>query len=839
MNGVQQPGLFQSKPERIVLVDGHHLAFRSYYALKDAGLSTSRGEPVHAVYGFARTLLKLLREDGDCVIVVFDAPGPSFRHEEFAGYKAQRVAPPEDFGPQVEKIKQLVDLLGLVRLEVPGVEADDVLATLARRAEREGYEVVILTSDRDTYQLLSDRVVVVTPDERRITPDYLRQKYGVGPEQWVDYRALTGDPSDNIPGVKGVGAKTAAKLLAEWGSLDRLYAHLDEVTPPGVRKKLEEGREAAFFSREISRMRTEVPLDVDLAGCHRNEVDREGLRRFLLDLEFGTLLRELGLIQAPGAQEAEWPPPERAWLGYVFDRPEPMWAELGQLAAAWDERVAEGPARAIELERFPQLDAIQAKDLTVWALREGVSARPGDDALLLAYLYDPSNNQPASTVRRYGVGDWTDRARDRALAARYLWQEMSRRLENEERLWWLYREVERPLQRVLAAMERRGVKLDVDYLVALSQQLAAELERLEAEIHRLAGHPFNLNSRDQLETVLYDELGLAAGRRTAKTGKRSTSASVLETLRGAHPIVEKILQYRELAKLKGTYLDPLPRLVHPRTGRLHTRFHQTGTATGRLSSSDPNLQNIPIRTEIGRRIRKGFVAGEGYRLVVADYSQIELRVLAHLSGDENLQRIFREGRDIHTQTAAWMFGVEDAEVDPFRRRAAKTINFGVLYGMSAHRLSRELGIDYGEAQAFIDRYFDSYPGVRAFMERVLAEARERGYVETLFGRRRHVPELLSKARNVREAAERVAFNMPVQGTAADLIKLAMVKLAPRLEPLGAALLLQVHDELVVEAPEERVEETARTVKATMEEAWKLDVPLAVEVGVGRDWLEAK
>jgi len=836
---VQQPGLFDSKPKRIVLVDGHHLAFRSYYALKDAGLTTSTGEPVHAVYGFARTLLKLLREDGDCVIVVFDAPGPSFRHEEFAEYKAQRVAPPEDFKPQVEKIKELVDLLGLVRLEVPGVEADDVLATLARRAEREGYEVVILTSDRDTYQLLSDRIVVVTPDERRITPDYLRKKYGVGPEQWVDYRALTGDPSDNIPGVKGIGAKTAAKLLAQWGSLDRIYEHLDEVAPPGVRKKLEEGREAAYFSRELSRMRTEVPLEVDLSSCHKGEADREALRRFLLDLEFGTLLRELGLIESPAAEEADWPPPEHAWLGFVLSRPQPMWAELEQLAAAWDGRVAQGPARPVEVERFPQIDAVQAKDLVVWALKEGVTVRAGDDALLLAYLYDPSNNQPAGTVRRYGVGEWGDRARDRALAARELWREMSARLEGEERLWWLYREVERPLQGVLASMERRGIQLDVAYLEALSGELAAELERLEEEIQRLAGRPFNLNSRDQLETVLYDELGLTSGRRTAKTGKRSTSASVLETLRGAHPIVDKILQYRELAKLKGTYLDPLPKLIHPATGRLHTRFHQTGTATGRLSSSDPNLQNIPIRTEIGRRIRKGFVAGEGRRLVVADYSQIELRVLAHLSGDENLQRIFREGRDIHTQTAAWMFGLDAGDVDSFQRRAAKTINFGVLYGMSAHRLSRELGIDYGEAQAFIDRYFDSYPGVRAFMERVLAEARERGYVETLFGRRRHVPELLSKARNVREAAERVAFNMPVQGTAADLIKLAMVKLAPRLEPLGAALLLQVHDELVVEAPEDRTEAVAGVVRDTMEHAWELDVPLAVDVGVGRDWLEAK
>ncbi|WP_457631475.1 DNA polymerase I [Oceanithermus sp.] len=838
MSSVQQPGLFEEGPKKIVLVDGHHLAFRNYYALKDAGLTTSKGKPVQAVYGFARTLLKLLKEDGDCVIVVFDAPGPSFRHEEYAEYKAGRAETPPDFHEQLELIKRLVDLLGLERLEVAGVEADDVIATLAERAARRGQQVVILTSDRDAYQLLSGKVVVQTPDGRQIGPEELQQKYGVTPEQWVDYRALTGDASDNIPGVRGVGPKTAARLLEQWGSLEEIYRHLEEVTPPGLRKKLEEGKDSAFFSREISRMRGDVPLEIDLGACHQRGMDEEGLRAFLQELEFGSLLRELGLLQSQQASRAEWPPPAESWLGYTLEPPRPMWGELTGLAAAWDERYAEGPAEPAELSRFARLNAIQAKDLAVLALREGVETGPGDDPLLLAYIYDPSNAAPASAVRRYGAGDWSESAAERALAAAGLWRAMEERLEGEERLWWLYREIEKPLQGVLAAMERRGVTLDVDYLKALSEELAAELARLEEEIHRLAGHPFNLNSRDQLETVLYDELGLRSSKRTAKTGKRSTSASALETLRGQHPIIEKILQYRELAKLKGTYLDPLPRLVHPGTGRLHTRFHQNGTVTGRLASSDPNLQNIPIRTEVGRKIRRGFVAADGYRLVVADYSQIELRVLAHLSGDENLKRIFQEGHDIHTQTAAWMFGLENSEVDVYQRRAAKTINFGVLYGMSAHRLSRELDIAYGEAQAFIDRYFESYPGVRRFMEETLERARQRGYVETLFGRRRYVPELNSPARNVREAAERAAFNMPIQGTAADLIKLAMVKLAPRL-PEGAALLLQVHDELVVEAPRELEGETVAVVREVMENVWPLEVPLKVDVGTGDNWLEAK
>ncbi len=839
MSSLEQPALFGGKPEKIVLVDGHHLAFRNYYALKDAGLTTGRGEPVHAVYGFARALLKLLKEDGDCVIVVFDAPGPSFRHEAYAEYKAKRIAPPEDFGPQVEKMKQLVDLLGLVRLEVRGVEADDVIATLAKEAERRGYLVEILTGDRDAYQLLSGKVVVITPDGKRITPEYLREKYGVGPEQWVDFRALTGDSSDNIPGVKGIGAKGAAKLLQRWPNIDDIYSHLAEVKPPGLRKKLEEGRESAYFSLEMSRMRESVPLSVDLESCHRNTIKEKELAQFLRELEFGSLLRELGLISTPTQEQAEWPPPPGAWYGYVFDRPQPMWAKLEGLAASWDGYVAAAKAGVTALADAEAVNAVSAKDLAVNALRDGVTISPADDPLLLAYVYDPSNSQAATTVRRYGAGNWDEKAENRAVAAKLLWREMSERLRGEDKLWWLYKNVEKPLQLVLARMERRGIALDVAYLQALSQELANELQRLEEDIARLAGHPFNINSRDQLETVLYDELGLRVLKKTAKTGKRSTSASVLESLRGEHPLIEKILQYRELAKLKGTYLDPLPKMLHPLTNRLHTRFHQTGTATGRLSSSDPNLQNIPIRTEEGRRIRRGFVAAPGYKLVVADYSQIELRVLAHLSGDENLIQIFNEGRDIHLQTAAWMFSLEPSEVDVFRRRAAKTINFGVLYGMGAHRLSRELGISYGDAQGFIDRYFESYPGVKRYIERVISEARERGYVETMFGRRRHISELNSRVRNVREAAERAAFNMPVQGSAADLIKLAMVKLEDELQGMDASLLLQVHDELVVEAAEKSAKKVAGIVEKAMSEVWKLRVPLEVDVGMGDNWLEAK
>ncbi|GEM86093.1 DNA polymerase I [Meiothermus granaticius] len=839
---MQQLGLFPEesgalpRPDRVWLIDGHHLAYRSYFAFEK--LSTSRGEPTQAVFGFLRTLLKLLREDGDCVIVVFDAPAKTFRHDSYAEYKAGRAPTPDDFKPQLEHIKRIVDLMGLQRLEVAGVEADDVIGSLARKAEREGYPVRIATADRDSFQLLSEQVQVVLPDGRVITPEVVKEKYGVEVSQWVDYRALVGDSSDNLPGAKGIGEKTAAKLLQEWGSLEGLYAHLEKLSPK-LRSSLESSRDNVQLSHALSRIQTEVPLEVDFRACHRRDPDRMGLREELERLEFGSILREMNLLAVPAPTlEGDWPPPEGAFLGYTLDRAQPMWANLTGLGAASPGRVYRAPADAKELRRFPELRCLAAKDLSVYAQCAGVWVPPGDDPLLLAYLYDPSNSDPASTARRYGAGDWTDDPVARAQVAQTLWDTLQTRIGHNPQIAWLYHEIEKPLSRVLAQMEATGVRLDAAYLGQISEELGREITYLEAQIHRLAGHPFNLGSRDQLETVLYDELKLGSGKKTT-TGKRSTAASVLEDLRSDHEIVDKILQYRELTKLKNTYLDPLPKLVHPRTGRLHTRFNQTVAATGRLSSSDPNLQNIPVRTELGRRIRKGFIAAPGMQLVTADYSQIELRILAHMSGDENLKRVFQQRADIHTQTAAWMFGVKPEAVQPDQRRAAKTINFGVLYGMSAHRLSNELGIPYAEATEFIERYFAGYPKVKAWIEQTLAGGREKGYVETLFGRKRFVPDLNSRIKNVREAAERMAFNMPLQGTAADLIKLAMVKVQPRLEPLGAHLVLQVHDELVAEAPEAKAEEVARIIQEAMQGAWSFEVPIEVGIGIGPNWLEAK
>jgi len=825
-------------PERslIWLVDGHHLAYRSYFAL--GKLTTSRGEPTQAIFGFLRTLLKLLKEDGNCVIVVFDPPTKTFRHDAFEEYKAHRAATPDDFYPQLEKIKELVGLLGLKRLEIPGYEADDVIGTLAKKAELEGYPVRILTGDRDSFQLLSEKVQVVLPDGQRVDPQTVQEKYGVTAAQWVDYRALVGDSSDNLPGARGIGEKTAARLLQEWGSLDALYENLEALSPK-LRAILEQNRHNVQLSHALSEIHTDLPIELNFRDCRRREPDRMALRQALERLEFGSILRELNLLAAqPAVLEAAWPPPADAFLGYTLDRAQPMWANWLGLAAFAEGKGYRGQPSLHELQRFPEIRSIAAKDLSVLALREGVWVPPGDDPLLLAYLYDPANAEVAGTLRRYGAGDWSDDPLERAQAAHTLWQILQGRIKENPKIEWLYQQLEKPLSAVLARMEARGISLDTEYLRQLSEELGKEISYLEAEIHRLAGRPFNVNSRDQLEVVLYDELKLSPSRKT-QTGKRSTAASALEELQGQHEIVGRILNYRELSKLKNTYLDPLPKLLHPKTGRLHTRFNQTGTATGRLSSADPNLQNIPVRSEIGRRIRKAFRAAPGMKLVVADYSQIELRVLAHLSGDENLIRVFREGKDIHAQTAAWMFGLDLDQVGGEQRRAAKTINFGVLYGMSAHRLSNELAISYAEAERFIERYFASYPRVRDWIERVLADARQKGYVETMFGRRRFVADLDARVRSVREAAERMAFNMPVQGTAADLMKLAMVKLQPELEGLEAHLVLQVHDELLVEAPAHKAEQVARVVREVMQKAWAFEVPLEVGTGIGENWLEAK
>jgi DNA polymerase-1 len=842
----RQGGLFETPAppngHKIVIIDGHALAYRAYFAIRD--LSTSKGQPVGAIYGFIRSLLRILKEEGefDATVVVFDAPAKTFRHEQYEAYKAGRAPMPEDLPWQIEIIKRLVTLLGLHSLEVPGLEADDLIGTIAKRCEALGYTVEIVTSDRDAYQLVSDRICVRGLDKaERLGPAEVAAKYGVTVSQWTDFRALTGDSSDNIPGAKGIGPVTAAKLLQRYGSLDNILAQLDTLEPKGAAQKIRESLNDVTFSRELSRIVTDAEIDIDPERWAKRSPNEAELMALLHELEFGSILKELGLggkntTYRPVAWEAR---PRSGALGYRLKGDNP-WQDLLGLAVAADGQVAvtdDPEAMRQALAAAGTLNACDAKALAVYARRHDIAATPGDDPLLMAYVLEPTNSQPEAVARRYGAGEWGADAASRASVTAELLALLPEKLTGK--LKELYLQVEKPLAAVLVEMEMAGIRIDGDYFSKLSEELAAKLAQLEAQVRDVAGDPhLNVNSRDQLADLLFGKLKLQAGKKTA-TGKQSTAVSALEPLVDQHPIVQVILDYRELSKLKSTYLDPLPRLVNPATGRLHTTFNQTVVATGRLSSTNPNLQNIPVRSELGRQIRKGFIAEPGHLLLVADYSQIELRVLAHIADEPALIDAFQRGEDIHRRTAAQVYGVPPEAVTPEMRRVAKVINFGVLYGMSAHRLQRELGIPFEEAERFIANYFAGYPRVRAYIEKTLAFARQEGYVETLLGRRRMIPDINSANRNAREYAERTAYNMPIQGSAADIIKLAMLALSPKLKPFGAKLLLQVHDELILEAKEAVAQEVAAVVREVMEGAYPLKVPLLAEVGLGPNWLEAK
>jgi DNA polymerase-1 len=920
-------------PDTLVLIDGHALAFRSYFALPP--LSNSKGEATHAILGFLRHTLRLARQASNQVIVVFDPPVKTFRHVQYEGYKSGRAETPSDLPKQINRIRELVDALGWPRLEEPGYEADDVIASLTRMAEGRGFQVRIVTSDRDAYQLLDDHVRVLSNDFALIGPEQVLDKYGVTVRQWVDYRALTGDASDNIPGAKGIGPKTAARLLQEYGTLEGIYAaaRAGTLKPDGTQQKLLDSEEAVQFSHQLSCMVTDLPLKVEL-GALRGAGDPARLEALLDELELASLKRDvLTLVQGQGGSGggrtdpiaaaatapaptpdaftapplAEWRTPGQGvtW-GYVLSREDDLTADLiaaatfedgmarvapveerasstAQAVAVLDTVAPGGPLFADRADEAPQplskaeqkaaekaakaaeratqkaadrqaalfpptvsdaefigqrtVMAAGAKALAAHLSVRGTQVEPGDDPLLVAYLLDPANTAMPAVAERYLHAAWPADAATRAAITDRLLRDLPPLLDEPRRK--LYEEMEKPLAGVLKDMEVRGVRLDSAYIRGLAEAAAGRLARLEAGIHTHAGREFSVRSPQQLETVLFDELGLASGKKTKLTGKRSTAVSALEPLRDEHPIIPLLLEYRELDKLRGTYLDPLPNLVNPRTGRLHTTFSQTTAATGRLSSLNPNLQNIPIRSDLGREIRKGFIADEGFCLISADYSQIELRLLAHIADDPLMQQAFREGADIHRRTAAQVLGLDEATITPNQRRAAKTVNFGVLYGMSAHRLSNDLGIGYAEAAGFIDIYFSTYPGIRGYIDRTLDFGRDHGYVETLYGRRRYVPELKAQNRTLREAGERLAYNMPIQGTAADIIKLAMVRLDRELEPLGGRLLLQVHDELLIEAPQAQADAIARITREVMEGAASLSVPLAVEVGVGPNWYDTK
>ncbi len=840
--------------QRLLLVDGHSNLYRAFYAIR-AGLTAPDGTPTNAAFGFLRMQHKLLRDvEPDAVAVVFDAAGETFRNQLDERYKANRPPMPEDLAVQIPVTMEALQLLGVAVLSVEGVEADDVIGTLARTAAGAGMEVVIASSDKDLMQLVRDPSVRMwhTSRERLLDEAGVEEVFGVPPERVVEMLALMGDSSDNVPGCKGIGAKGAKDLVTRWGTVATMYEHLEEITPPRARTALEAHRAEVELSRRLVTIDTAVPIDVELAALGRGEADLDALADHYRRMGATSLLDELGerrpvAASAPVAVRRVGPQS----LADVFEGEHDVALDLAPdgvaVAAGGDDLLCVAPLVDVAAALGARLARCWCPDAKAFvaALRDaGVEpAAVPRDAALAGYVLAPGERVDLPTLsERYGVtvplAERPETARARAVA------ELAPRLRralDEQHLATVFSDIEMPLVQVLEGMERRGIQLDPAVLDDLRGRLESSLAELERDIHGEAGGPFNINSPQQLAEVMFDRGGLPVLRRTRKTKAPSTDADVLVELAGrGYRLPALIIEYREQAKLKSTYVDALPRQIGP-DGRIHTTFNQTVAATGRLSSSEPNLQNIPIRTELGREVRRAFVAAPGRRLLAADYSQIELRVLAHLSRDPGLLEAFTAGEDIHTATAALVFGVHRDLVTSDQRRAAKTINFGLIYGMSAFALGRELGVPQKEAQSFIDAYFRRLPRVLGFMEQTRQQARDDGKVSTLFGRVRWIAGLDARSPQVRGNAERMAMNAPIQGTAADLIKLAMIELARRLAGDGAAaaLLLQVHDELVLEVAEAEAEAVADTVRAVMENVADLSVPLRVDVGIGGSWAEAK
>ena len=835
---------------RLLLVDGHSNLYRAFYAIR-AGLSAPDGTPTNAAYGFLRMQHKLLRElDPTHVGVAFDVGKETFRTRLDERYKAHRPPMPDDLAVQIPLTQEALALLGVAVLAEPDVEADDVIGTLAVRAAAAGFEVIIASTDKDLMQLVRDPAIAMwhTRLERRLDEKGVEEVFGVPPRKVGEVLSLMGDSSDNIPGCPGIGEKGARELIAAWGNVEAIYAHLDEVTPPRARKALSEHRDEVELSHELVRIRTDLDIKATLEGMARGEADSERLAEFYRRVGFASLLAEISpeVEAAPPAAVRQLSPEAAAAL---LEHPGAAVALAGdRLGIATADEVAAVTAPAAELARFlaPRLEKVWCHDAKALlaAVRDAGGAPTGvpRDAMLAAYLLSPGEGtELAGLCRRFGVeppaGDAPE-ASARALAA--LAPILATRLAKGD-LEEVFTTLELPLVPVLEAMERHGIRLDLGALQELSGRLATSLAELEREIHAEAGGPFNINSPQQLAEVLFERRGLPVLRRTAKTRAPSTDADVLAELAAkGHRLPALLLEYREQAKLKSTYVDALPKQVAA-DGRVHSRFNQAVAATGRLSSSDPNLQNIPVRTEMGREVRRAFVADPGQVLLAADYSQIELRVLAHLSQDPALEQAFARGEDIHRATAALVFGVAPELVGPEQRRAAKTINFGLIYGMGAYALARELGVSNAEAGKFIDAYFSRLPRVREWLDATKEQARATGKVTTLFGRVRWIAGLDAANSQVRGNAERQAINAPVQGTAADLMKLAMIRLHRELETGGlpARLLLQVHDELVLEVADGTVAEAAALARSVMEGVAHLRVPLKVDIGSGKSWAAAK
>ncbi|MBZ5728127.1 MAG: DNA polymerase I [Acidobacteriia bacterium] len=853
---------------RLFLIDTFGFIFRAYHARARSGappMRTSTGVATEAVYIFNNMLRKLAKQhDPAYIAAVFESAEPTHRVQQFAEYKANRAEMPPDLGEQIPYVRRVLRAMNIPTLEYPGFEADDVIGTIARRAEHEGCEVVIVSSDKDMMQLVTERVTMLNPakDDTWYDAAKVKEFMGVRPDQVADLLALMGDTVDNIPGAPGIGEKGARDLIERFGSLDAALARAAEVERKAHRDSLQNNVERIQMSKQLATISTGVPIEFALESVKAQPYDPALLKAVYKELEFYSLLKELGASEDTRARDyAAIASPEElnAWLAAVPEAAPVAVAisksaegefALDTIGLAWRP----GEARAVTADNLPHLqpfleDARRAKiacDVKSALLelgRLGIDARGFDhDVMLYAFLLDadPSGCPLDEQARRrldLKLGGSPEQHADITLE---IWQRLAPAVDARG-LRELYATIELPLARVLARMERTGIRIDPVELKRLSELMETDIARLTAQIHGLAGKVFNISSPQQLGRVLFEDLHLPAPVKYGKGKVISTAADVLEELAADHEIVRQVLEYRQLTKLKGTYVDALPLLIDPHTGRLHTSFNQTGAATGRLSSSNPNLQNIPIRTELGREIRAAFVPREGWKLLVADYSQIELRLLAHLSEDPLLMEAFRNGEDIHTRTASEVLGVPPLAVTPEARRNAKAVNFGIVYGISAFGLAAQLGISRGEAEKYIKNYFMRYAGVRRFLDQTIAHVRETGVTRTLFGRERPIPDINSRNPSARGFAERTAVNSPLQGAAADLIKLAMVRIDRALDAGGhqSAMLLQVHDELVFECPPEETEEVSRLVRREMEGACQLNVPLLVDIGTGDNWRDAK
>ena len=884
---------------KLMVLDGNSIVNRAFYGVS-SNLTTRTGQPTNAVFGFLNILNKLLDEEQpQALCVTFDRKAPTFRHQAYEGYKAQRKPMPEELASQMPILKEVLSALNIPMYELDGWEADDLIGTIARRDEGAGWDTVIVTGDKDSLQLVTDHTTVKLVSTRMgrtttkdMTPESFREAYGFAPIHIIDLKALMGDASDNIPGVKGIGEKTAMALLAQQPSIDGLYANLDKMdVKPAARKKLVEGEEAARMSYDLATIRTDAPIDFKPEDNLCRKPDEPRLYQLFLDLEFAKLIDKYHLTAPQGeGAAAEQPEFSASCESEVVDAPArarellALWAGLDRVAVlalpsldgvcvTW-EQGEEGHAALLLSDRLECYNDILnglfapgirkmthgAKELCRTLLSEGIA--PGGfvfDTEVAAYLLAPAdgsydleklgltyfNHQFPKAADYLADGAFGPLADLGVSAGAFLSHcalvaalepVLTGRLK-ELGMWELYQTVELPLCPVLAEMEQEGFLIDRKALAEFGEMLSGRIQTAQKNIFDLAGEEFNINSTQQLGRILFDQLGLPPVKKT-KTGY-STNADVLDKLRGSHPIIGEILEYRQLTKLKSTYADGLGKVIAP-DGRIHTCFQNTVTATGRLSSTEPNLQNIPIRTELGAQLRKMFVAPAGRVLVDADYSQIELRLLACMAGDRAMIDGFNSGEDIHRITASQVFGVPQDQVTPQMRRSAKAVNFGIVYGISPFSLSQDIGVTVAQAKEYMEKYFQHYSGVRSYMDGVVARARADGYVTTLFARRRWVPELKSSNFNTRSFGERVALNAPIQGTAADIIKVAMIRVRDRLlaEGLKGRLVLQVHDELIVECPEEEAEAVRRLVKEEMEAVISLPVPLVADTAVGRSWADA-